>query len=128
MDACGGNGEAGGPGESTMAKSITQDDFNVEVLKLMLQLAWSDGQIDPQEAGTLLGAARSWGVPESEVAALKKGLERYSAPPAPDLALLRERTDEVFEAARALIASDGRLQPAEEEMLEELRVILGPGR
>jgi uncharacterized membrane protein YebE (DUF533 family) len=111
-----------------MARPTPEDHFNTEVLKLMLQLAWSDGRIDVQEVGTILGAARSWGVPEVEVAALKNALEGSASAPAPDLALLRERPDEVFEAARALIASDGLLQRSEQEMLEELRVILGPGR
>lgn len=111
-----------------MAKSTPEDHFNTEVLKLMLQLAWSDGQIDVQEVGTILGAARSWGVPEPEVAALKKALEGGVPLPAPDLGLLRGRPDEVFEAARALIASDGKLQAAEQEMLEELRLILDAGR
>ncbi|PTL81561.1 TerB family tellurite resistance protein [Vitiosangium sp. GDMCC 1.1324] len=109
-----------------MARPIAEDDFNIEVLKLMLQLAWSDGQIDQQEVGTILGAARSWGVPELEVATLKKALEGTATPPAPDLALLRDRADEVFEAARALIACDGQLRAAETEMLEELRIILSP--
>ena len=109
-----------------MARPPSEDDFNTEVLKLMLQLAWSDGEVDAHEAGLILGSARSWGVPEREVAALKKALDRNDAPPAPDMALLRERSDEVLMAARALIASDGHLAPAEQEMLEELRIILSP--
>ena len=109
-----------------MAKLTAEDHFNIEVLKLMLQLAWSDGQVDMREMGTILGSARSWGVQELEIAALKKALEGDEPPPAPDLALLRDRPDDVFEAARALIASDGRLRAAEREMLEELRIILGP--
>lgn len=111
-----------------MARPIAEDDFNTEVLKLMLQLAWSDGQVDLQEMGTILGAARSWGVPEREVATLKEGLEGKAPPPAPDMALLRDRADEVLEAARALISCDGRLQAAETEMLEEVRIILSPER
>jgi tellurite resistance protein len=124
MDVLGGNGEAALP----MAKPTPEDHFNIEVLKLMLQLAWSDDRIDVQEVGTILGAARSWGVPEPEVAALKKALEGGVTLPAPDLGLLRGRADEVLEAARALIASDGKLQASEQEMLEELRLILSPGR
>jgi hypothetical protein len=107
-----------------MARPTADDRFNIEVLKLMLQMAWSDEQIDMQEVGTLLGAGRSWGIPESELAALKQGLEDNAAPPAPDLALLREHPDEVFEAIRALVMSDGKVAPAEQELLEELRLIL----
>jgi len=108
-----------------MARPSEDDLFNVEVLKVMLQLAQSDQRVDPREAGVILGAARSWGVPEPELAALKKALEDGSPPPAPDLALLRGRSDEVFEAVQALIASDGELRAEEREMLEELRLILG---
>jgi tellurite resistance protein len=111
-----------------MVRRTAEDDFNIEVLKLMLQVAWSDGQLDVREAGLILGSARSWGVPEREVAALKKTLESQSSPPAPDLALLRHRPDEVFEAARALIASDGQLRASEQELLAELRIILSPER
>lgn len=106
---------------------ITADDlFNVEVIKLMIQLAWSDGRLDAREAGLIQGVARSWSVPEPEFAALKKLLAHGGTPPAPDLALLRDRPDEVFEAVRALIASDGQLQAEEKELLEELRIILTP--
>ena len=109
-----------------MARLTPGDHFNIEVLKLMLQLAWSDGRVDVREAGVILGAARSWGVPESEVTALKRAMEGRNTPLAPDLALLKGRADEALEAVRAVIASDGRLAPAEKEMLEELRIILSP--
>ncbi len=109
-----------------MARLTAEDDFNIEVLKLLLQLAWSDERVAPEEVGLILGAARSWGVPEAEVGALKACLDGKELLPAPDLGLLRERPDAVFEAVRALIACDGHLQAAESEMLDELRIILGP--
>jgi uncharacterized tellurite resistance protein B-like protein len=108
-----------------MTKVSTEDGFNIEVLKLMLQLAWSDDTIAPEEVNVILGAAHTWGVPEKEVTELRRYLEEYEATPAPDLALLRSRPDDVLVAARALIACDGRIHASEEEMLEELRVILG---
>lgn len=109
-----------------MARLTDEDDFNIEVLKLLLQLAWSDDQVAQEEAGLILGAARSWGVPEAEIAALRDCLDGKAPLPAPDLGLLRARPDAVFEAVRALIASDGHLRAAESEMLDELRIILGP--
>lgn len=107
-----------------MARLTAEDQFNIELLKLMLQVAWSDGQVATREAGVILGAARSWGVPEAEVTALRRAMQSQNAPPAPDLAVLRERADEALEAMRAVIVSDGRLERSEKEMLEELRVIL----
>lgn len=109
-----------------MTRLTAEDYFNIEVLKLMLQLAWADGRVDPKEAGVILGAARSWGVPETEVSALKRAMENQSAVSAPDLALLQGRSEEALMAVRAVIASDGRLDPAEEQMLKELRIILEP--
>jgi uncharacterized tellurite resistance protein B-like protein len=102
----------------------TEDGFNIEVLKLLLQLAWSDDTIALEEVNLILGAAHTWGVPEKEVTELRRYLEEYESVPAPDMALLRSRPDDVLEAARALIASDGRVHASEQEMLEELRVIL----
>ncbi len=109
-----------------MSQTTTQDAFNVEVIKLMIQLAWSDGRLAEQEKRLILGLARSWSVPEKEFASVKTLLEGGGTPPAPDLALLRRRPDEVFEAVQALIASDGKLQAEEKRMLEELRIILSP--
>jgi hypothetical protein len=107
-----------------MTKVSTEDSFNIEVLKLLLQLAWSDDTIALEEMNFLLGAAHTWGIPEKEVTELKRYLEEYESVPAPDLGLLRGRPDDVLEAARALIASDGRIHASEKEMLEELRIIL----
>jgi tellurite resistance protein len=107
-----------------MTKVTTEDSFNIEVLKLLLQLAWSDDAIAPQEVNFILGAARTWGVPEKDVADLKRYLEEYESVPAPDLALLRGRPSEVMEAACALIATDGRIHASEKAMLAELRIIL----
>jgi len=107
-----------------MTKVATEDSFNIEVLKLLLQLAWSDDSIALEEVNFILGAAHSWGVPEKEVTEIKRYLEEYESVPAPDMALLRGRPDDVLEAARALIASDGHVAASETELLEELRVIL----
>ncbi len=107
-----------------MTKVSTEDSFNIEVLKLLLQLAWSDDTIALEEMNFLLGAAHTWGIPEKEVTELKRYLEEYESVPAPDLALLRRRPGEVMEAACALIATDGRIHASEKAMLAELRIIL----
>jgi tellurite resistance protein len=108
-----------------MASLTAEDEFNIEVLKLLLQLAWSDGEVAPEESALILGAARSWGVPEQEIAHLRGYLGKEEPLPAPNMGLLRTRPDQVLEAARALIASDGRLHAGERELLDELRLILG---
>jgi uncharacterized tellurite resistance protein B-like protein len=109
-----------------MARLTADDEFHIELLKLLLQLALADGRIDRREAWTVLGLARSWGIPEGEMAALKKAVDYEATPLAPDLAVLRGRSAEVFEALSALVASDGKLQAEEKAMFDELRLILGP--
>lgn len=103
----------------------SEDCFNVELLKLLLQVAWSDHRLDPREMQTLLAMGRSWMVPEPELQALKLQMEHGKPLPSPNLSLLKPRLDEVLEAARALCASDSELAADEKEMLEQLKALLG---
>jgi hypothetical protein len=102
-----------------------EDRFNIEVIKLLLQVAWSDDQVDPKEAQMIIGLGRSWEVPELELAALQKRLEAGDPLPVPDLGLLRSRPDDVLEAARGLVAVDGKVGDEEKEMIEQIKEMLG---
>ncbi len=101
------------------------DRFNLEVLRLLLQLAWGDGRVEPAEAQMILGLGRSWSVPEPELAELSRQLEAGARLLPPNLALLRTRKDDVLEAARALTRTDGHLGTEEEELLAQVEELLG---
>jgi tellurite resistance protein len=103
----------------------TDERFHIELLKLLLHVAWSDDEIDPREARALLGAAQRWKVPLPELQRLERCLESGEPMPAPNLGLLRQRPDEVLATARTLIASDTQVSLSEEEMLAQLRELLG---
>jgi tellurite resistance protein len=106
--------------------TASEDDrFNLEVLKLLLQIAWGDGQVDPAEARMILGLGRSWSVPELELHELEKQLQSGKGLPAPSLGVLRARKQDVLEAARALANTDGHLGQDEKELLEEVESLLG---
>jgi uncharacterized tellurite resistance protein B-like protein len=104
-----------------------EDRFNIEVIKLLLQVAWVDREITNAERMIVLGLGRSWSVPEAELHSL---MDRFKAGggstlPEPDLEVLRTRPDDVMEAARAMCVADGKLAEGEKVMLERISSRLG---
>ena len=102
-----------------------EDRFNTEVIKLLLQIAWSDRQLAHSEQLVIFGLGRSWSVPELELQSLLEKLKAGGPLPEPDIQVLRTRPDEVLEAARALAASDGKFADTEKEMIERIKARLG---
>lgn len=102
-----------------------EDRFNIEVLKLLLQVAWADGEVDEREALAILGLGRSWSVPEAELKVLRQRLDKKDPLPQPDLALLKTRADETIAAVRAMVLADGKIQRDEADMLQQISELLG---
>ncbi|WP_224241852.1 tellurite resistance TerB family protein [Hyalangium gracile] len=102
-----------------------EDRFNIEVIKLLLQIAWSDRQLNHAERLVIFGLGRSWNVPEPELQSLLEKLRAGGPLPEPDIAVLRTRPDDVLEAARALAVSDGSFAQGEKELLERIKATLG---
>ena len=103
------------------------DHFYIELLKLLLHVAWADDEISPQEIRTLVHAARRWKVPLEELERLELVVEQGAPMPAPNLGLLREHPDEVLATVHNLIHSDEQVHLAEEETLAQIRELLGLG-
>jgi uncharacterized tellurite resistance protein B-like protein len=111
-----------------MSSLSAEDRFNIEVIKLLLQVAWSDQALTQSERLAIFGMGRSWLVPEDELQKLMEQLRLGGELPAPDLEVLRSRRDEVIEAVRALVAADGKLAHRERALLARISVMLGlPG-
>lgn len=104
-----------------------EDKFNLEVLKLLLHIAWVDGSVDQHEANMLLGLGRSWTVPEAALQKLMEGVQAGRKPGEPDYALLRTRTDDALQAARALVLADGKVMPEESALLKKVQAALMGG-
>ena len=102
----------------------TEDRFNIEVIKLLLQVAWVDRELTQSERLVIMGLGRSWNVPEGELHTLLDRLKAGGALPEPDLSVLRSRPDDVLEAARALCVSDGKLAEGEKALLERITTML----
>lgn len=103
----------------------TEDHFNTEVIKLLLQIAWSDRKLTHAEHLVIFGLGRSWNVPELELQSLLEKLKAGGPLPEPDLAALRTRPDDVMDAARALAISDGKFADSEKELIERIKAMLG---
>ncbi len=102
-----------------------EDRFNIEVIKLLLQLAWADQEVSERERLVIQGLGRSWSVPEHALHTLMEQLQAGGALPEPDLSVLRTRPDDVLEAARALSTADGRIAEREKSLLETIGARLG---
>ena len=102
------------------------DRFNLEVLKLLVTVAWVDGEVDQREANMVLGLGRSWTVPEPELQQLMRALKRGERPSEPDYALLRTRPDDAIQAARALMLTDGTAKGEEIALLKKVQGALQP--
>ena len=100
------------------------DRFNLEVVKLLLKVAWVDNEVDEREKQLILGAARSWSVPEPELKQLMARLEQGTPLPEPDLAVLKTKADDVMTAVRALVLADGKVKKEESALLKQLAASL----
>ena len=98
----------------------SEDAFNLEVLKLLLSVAWVDGAVDQQEAQMLLGLGRSWTVPEADLQALMGQVKAGTKPSDPNWELLKTRSDDALVAARALVLADGKVKPEESTFLKRV--------
>jgi hypothetical protein len=100
------------------------ENYNLELLKLLAQVAWGDDELDPSEADAIYSLGRSWFVAEPALDALRKQLKRGRLLPPPDIALLRKDPEPALEAVRALVLVDGRLTPAETDMMAQIKMLL----
>ncbi|MDP1826989.1 MAG: TerB family tellurite resistance protein [Archangium sp.] len=97
-----------------------EDTFNLEVLRLLLFVAWVDGEVDQHEAQMVMSLGRSWTVPEDALQALMADVKAGKKPGEPDWALLKTRSDDAITAARALVLSDGKVKAEESALLKRL--------
>lgn len=97
------------------------DEFNLEVLKLLLHVAKLDGQVDTSEVNLLRGLGRGWQVPEGMLQKLVEALQSGRTPAEPNWALLKTRADDALQAARAMVLTDGKVHGEEIAWLKQLQ-------
>jgi uncharacterized tellurite resistance protein B-like protein len=104
--------------------SASSRDFALELVKLLVQVAWADGDVAPAEAEALLAFGRRSGLAEEDLQALASMLTGRSPLAPPNLGLLKERRTDVLRAVKELLLSDLEIADEEEEVLEQIAALL----
>jgi hypothetical protein len=98
--------------------------FHIEVVKLLLQMAWADDELDADEREHIRAAATKWGVPPADLQILMERLDQGEPLPVPNLKMLKKKPDAALSAARRLMLSDRRIAAQEAEMLAQIKEML----
>jgi hypothetical protein len=104
--------------------TATQAQFAFELLKLLLQVAWADEDVAPEEAEVLLVFARKQQLSQDKLELLRQCLAGRVPLPAPNLGFLKARRLEVMRAIKELLISDLSVADEEEAILEQISALL----
>jgi uncharacterized tellurite resistance protein B-like protein len=99
--------------------------FALELVKLLVQVAWADHAVAAAEAEALLAFARRSALPEAELTSLRDMLTGRAPLSPPNLGLLKARRTEVLRAVKQLLLSDLEVAEEEEEVLTQIATLLG---
>ncbi len=108
-----------------MPTAVADQRFFLEVLRVLVHVAFADGHVSAEESFGILETARARGLPAEEVSALEAALAGKAPLPALDLQYLAEHRSRVLEVARLFAEGDG-LVGAEVRALERLNRLLSP--
>ncbi len=95
-----------------------------EILKLMIQAAWADHEVQTEEAEALMAAAAKIKLGEQELKDFKASIAGQKPLPAPDLGLLRAYKTEALTSVRELCDADAHFVSEERELIAELEMLL----
>jgi hypothetical protein len=107
-----------------MSHEPSPDPFAFELLKLLLQVAWVDDEVSPEEAGALLAFGRKSQLSAEQLELLSACLAGKAPLPPPNLGVLKARRVDVLRAAKNLVVCDLRVGAAEETILEQISALL----
>ena len=96
----------------------------VQALRLLVYVAWSDGEIAPEEYDYLLAMARKQHVPDDELAYLEAVVRDPSKVVKPDIEMLKPFRAEVLEQVQGLIEADEHVAESEVDVLHRIARML----
>ena len=98
--------------------------FQLEVIKLLLQVAWADHEIDESEVRVIFDYATRVGLVEADMRLLERYIAGTAPLPPPDMGLLRQRKQEALLAVQTLLLSDAAIDRQEREILADIEAVL----
>jgi hypothetical protein len=101
------------------------DRLNLEILGLLLQVAWADDEITAEETEQILERARAANLTGEHLDRIAACLRGEATLPPPDLGYLRAHKDEALEAVAQLMGADSKLVSDEENALAQIKELLG---
>ncbi len=97
------------------------DTVRYELLKLLLQVAWADHEVQPEERAVVHGYAEKLHPPLVSTEALDAYLDGRAPLPPPDLELLKQHREEAMFVAKSLVRADLQILAEEAALIEQLR-------
>jgi uncharacterized tellurite resistance protein B-like protein len=110
---------------SSEPSSTSPKAFALQLVLLLVQVAWADHDVAPAEAEALLAFARRSGLAESDLTNLSAMLTGRAPLTPPNLGVLKARRTEVLRAVKDLLLSDLHLADEEEDVLGQIAALLG---
>jgi uncharacterized tellurite resistance protein B-like protein len=110
---------------SSSPSSASNKAFAVELVRLLLQVAWADHDVAHAETEALLAFARRTGSSQNELEELAAMLAGRLPLVPPNLSLLKARRAEVLRAVKELILKDVNVAEEEEQLLTQIAALLG---
>jgi uncharacterized tellurite resistance protein B-like protein len=104
--------------------AVSPKAFALELVKLLVQVAWADHDVAPAEAEALLAFARRSGLNDAELADLSAMLTGRAPLSPPNLGLLKPRRTDVLRAVKELLLSDLHVAEEEEDVLDQIAALL----
>lgn len=101
-----------------------ESQLSLEILGLLLQVAWADEEVASAEATAIIGRARTLDIGDEHVELLEACLRGEKTLPPPNMGFLRQHRDQALAAVRALIYSDGAMSEEESEVLAQIEEML----
>ncbi len=105
--------------------SVDKEKLARELVILLLQVAWADGEIAEEERAHILDLADRAGLGAADRVAFEACLAGEAKLPAPDMGFLRQHAQAAMRAAEALVMADQEVDEGESTTLDELRELLG---
>jgi uncharacterized tellurite resistance protein B-like protein len=105
---------------------MTRDPrVEMELIKLLMQVAWADHEVGEEEAKRVFDHARRLNLSQKAQDTMWECLRGTRKLPAPDLGFLRQHAAIAYELAEGLVHADGEVTEDEVDTLAQVKSLLG---